>query len=171
MERKVKYNYAFKLRCVLEVIEKHRSCESVAKEKGTYRSTVRKWVNFYQKFGKDGLHPRKNQHYSVAFKLKVLQTIDKEFLSLSDCCLKFNIPSASVIFQWQKEYLTKGLAGLHSKPRGRPKSMQFKRAKKKSTKPLTREEDLLLENEALRCEVDLLKKLQALTQAKKKHKP
>lgn len=171
MGRKVKYNYEFKLGCVLEVINKHRSCSFVAKEKGIDESNVRKWINFYQKFGKESLYPRKNQLYSVAFKLKVLHTIRKEFLSLSDCCLKFNIPSSSVVYQWQKEYLTKGLAGLQPKPIGRPTSMQIKRAKKKSTKPLTREEELLLENEALRCEIDLLKKLQALTQAKKKHKP
>ena len=30
----------------------------------------------------------------------------------------------------------------------------FKRKKRKSDKPLTREEALLLENEALRCELD-----------------
>ena len=38
----------------------------------------------------------------------------------------------------------------------------FKRKKRKSDKPLSREEELLLENESLRCENDLLKKLQAL---------
>jgi transposase len=43
-----------------------------------------------------------------------------------------------------------------------------KRKKRKSDKPLTREEDLLLEIEALRCENELLKKLQALIQAEEK---
>ncbi|WP_281310389.1 hypothetical protein [Flavobacterium flavigenum] len=50
----------------------------------------------------------------------------------------------------------------------------FKRKKRKSDKPLSREEELLLEIEALRCENDLLKKLQALIQAEeaaKKRKP
>jgi len=49
----------------------------------------------------------------------------------------------------------------------------FKRKKHKSDPPLTREEELTLENEALRCEIDFLKKLQALIQAEekvKKHK-
>ena len=41
----------------------------------------------------------------------------------------------------------------------------YKRKKRKSDKPLTREEELLLENEKLRCENALLKKLQALIQA------
>ena len=54
--------------------------------------------------------------------------------------------------------------------------MTYKRAKKKSDKPLTREEELLLENESLRMQVDYLKKLQALIQAEearqnKKRKP
>jgi transposase len=44
-----------------------------------------------------------------------------------------------------------------------------KRKKRKSDKPLTREEEeLLLEIEALRCENELLKKLQAVIQAKEK---
>lgn len=49
--------------------------------------------------------------------------------------------------------------------------IDYKRKKRKSDKPLTREEELLKEIERLRCEHDLLKKLQALTQAKKNLKP
>jgi transposase len=69
-----------------------------------------------------------------------------------------------------------GASGLNDKPKGRPKSMAYKRAKKKSSKPLTREEELLFENESLRAQVDYLKKLQALIQAEeaaqgKKRKP
>jgi transposase len=40
--------------------------------------------------------------------------------------------------------------------------------KRKSDKHLTREEELVLENEALRCENELLKKLQSLIQAEEK---
>ncbi|MNU05381.1 hypothetical protein D3C72_2501670 [compost metagenome] len=43
--------------------------------------------------------------------------------------------------------------------------MTIKRAKKKSDKPLTREEELLLEIESLKCENALLKKFNALVQA------
>lgn len=45
------------------------------------------------------------------------------------------------------------------------RTMTFKRAKKKSNKPLTREEELLLEIESLRCKNALLKKINALVQA------
>ena len=58
-----------------------------------------------------------------------------------------------------------------TKQKGKVKSMgNIKRKKHKSDKPLTREEELLLENEALRCELDYLKKLQALIQAEEKVK-
>lgn len=44
----------------------------------------------------------------------------------------------------------------------------YKRKKRKSDKPLTREEELLLENERLRAEIAVLKKLDALILARKK---
>jgi transposase len=92
-------------------------------------------------------------------------------LSLREACLKFNIPTDSTIIKWQRDFANFGLEGLQPKPKGRPKSMSnFKRKKRKSDKPLTREEELLLENEALRCELDYLKKLQALIQAEEKVK-
>ena len=171
MERKVKYDYAFKLECVQLVLESHYSCESVSKEKGPNESNIRKWVGFYNQYGKTGLLPRKNQNYSTDFKLKVLQSIDDDYLSLSEACLKFNVTSESVIIKWQKDFTTFGIAGLQPKPKGRPKSMSdYKRKKRKSDKPLTREEELLLENESLRCQLDILKKLQALIQAEEKAK-
>jgi transposase len=90
-------------------------------------------------------------------------------LSLREACLKFNIPTDSTIIKWQRDFANFGLKGLEPKPRGKPKSMYSnKRKKRKSDKPLTREEELLLEIEALRCENELLKKLQALIQAEEK---
>jgi transposase len=105
----------------------------------------------------------------------VLQRIEKKSLSLREACVEFNIPTESVIIQWQKRYKDQGISGLECKPIGRPKSMTIKRAKKKSDKPLTREEELLLEIESLKCENALLKKYNALVQAAEmknlKHKP
>lgn len=166
MERKVKYDYAFKLECVKLVLEKHYSCNHVSKQKGSNESNIRKWMGFYNQFGIYGLLPRKNQSYSVDFKLKVLSSIDNNLLSLRETCLKFNIPSDSIIIKWQKDFTNFGLEGLQPKPKGRSKSMSnFKRKKDKSDKPLTKEEELLLKNERLRCENALLKKLYTLIQA------
>jgi len=171
MERKVKYDYAFKIECVKLIIEQDHSCESVSKQKGVHQTIVRKWLNFYNVYGLDGLLSRRNQHYSVDFKIKVLKAITEQHLSLHQAYVKFNIPSRSIIIKWQRDFANFGIEGLLPKPKGRPKSMDnFKRKKRKSDKPLTREEELLLENEALRCENALLKKLQALIQAEEEAK-
>jgi transposase len=169
MERKVRYDAAFKLECVKLVLEKHYSCNYVSKQKGLNESNIRKWVRFYKQYGSIGLLPRKNQSYSVAFKLKVLKAIDNNSLSLRTASVKFNIPDTSIILKWKKDFTTFGLVGLQPKTKGRPTFMDTnKRKKRKSDKLLTREEELLLENEALRCENELLKKLQALIQAEEK---
>ena len=171
MERKDKYDYVFKLECVKLVLEKHYSYNYVSNQKGLNESNIRKWVGFYRQYGSSGLLPRKNQSYSVNFKLNVLRAIDKDLLSLRDSSIKFNIPDAAIIVKWKKDFANFGLVGLQPKTKGRPKSMnENKRKKRKSDKPLTREEELLLENEALRCENELLKKLQALIQAEEKAK-
>lgn len=175
MERKVKYDYTFKLECVKLVINEHYSCESVGNKKGVSKSNVEKWVRFYNHYGENALVPRKNRSYSSDFKFKVLQYIQKESLSLRDCCVKFDIPDAAIILKWKRDFINFGFEGLKQKPRGRPKKMSdFKRKKRKSDKPLTKEEKLLQEIEFLRCENDLLKKFQALIQAEeqaKKRKP
>jgi transposase len=172
MGRKVKYDYALKLECVELVLKKHYSSQFVSKLKGLNESNIRKWVSFYKTYGEVGLLPRINQTYSAIFKIKVLKTIEKESLSLRATSVRFNIPDVAIIVKWKKDFANFGIEGLKSKPKGRPISMSdYKRKKSKSGKPLTREGELLKENERLRCENELLKKLQALIQARRNPKP
>jgi transposase len=166
MERKVKYNYEFKLRCVEEVLKKHQSVICTAKENDIALTSLKWWIRSYTAFGNEGLLPsQKSKNYSVTFKLKVLQAIESKALSLGKACLIFNIPTRSTIISWQRRYAQEGLAGLELKPKGRPTSMNFKRKKRKSNQPLTREEELLRELEYLRAENEILKKFNALVQA------
>jgi transposase len=173
MFKRNKYNYAFRLKCVEAVIERKLSVKKVANEYGIESSNLRLWLGFYEKYGKEGLTPRIRQQYEPIFKEQVLKTIDREFLSLRAACVRFNIPSESVILSWRKAYELIGPKGLISQRKGRPPKMKqpIKSKPKKSTKALTREEELLKENEYLRAENALLKKLQALVQADKKQKP
>ena len=172
MEKKVKYNYAFKLECVELVLKQHFTDGYVSKLKQIPRWNIRKWVSFYKAYGEIGLLPRINQSYSAEFKLKVLKAIEKESLSLMATGIRFNIPNIAIILKWKKDFTNFGLEGLRPKQRGRPTTMSnFKTQKRKSDKPLTREEELLIENERLRCENELLKKLQALIQARRNPKP
>lgn len=173
MCKRNKYDYKFRLQCVEAVLKKGQSISQVAKAKGFDMSNLRLWLLFYEKHGKDGLKPRYQRHYEPSFKLKVLETIDKEHLSLRGACVRFNIPSESVIINWRKAYELNGQLGLISKPKGRPPKMDkpIKRKQRKSSKPLTREEELLKENEYLKAQNELLKKLHALVQAEQKRKP
>lgn len=173
MFKRNKYNYEFRLRCVEAVLKGKDSLKFIAKQNGIEHSNLRLWLSFYKHYGKAGLKPRCKQNYEAGFKRQVLETIDKELLSLRSACVRFNIPSKSVIISWQKAYASKGQLGLIPQPKGRSPKMKppIKRKPRKSAKPLTREEELLKENEYLKAENELLKKLQALVQTNKKQKP
>lgn len=90
-------------------LKKHYSNNHVSKLKCIDVSNIRKWVNFYQHYGKAGFLPRKNQSYTLAFKLKVLKAIDKQNLSLRETSLKFNIPDTAIILKWKRDFANFGL--------------------------------------------------------------
>jgi transposase len=173
MNKTNKFTYEFKLQCVEAVIKGKRSAFDVANENGIVRGNLRLWIKRYELYGKTGLQKKVYQPYDISFKLKVLKSIERENLSLRIACARFNIPSMSTIIDWQRAYESEGVQGLNNKPKGPPPKMKppIKRKARKSSKPLTREEELLKENEYLRAENALLKKLQALVQADKKQKP
>lgn len=93
MERKVRYDYTFKLECVELVLKTNYCNEYFSKAKAISISNIRKWVDFFLKFGKIGLIAPKNQSHSIDFKLEVLKSIEKKFLSLRASSLKFSIPN------------------------------------------------------------------------------
>lgn len=154
------------------VLKKHYSDRHVSKLKQIPISNLRKWVSSYKTFGEVGLLPRTNQSYSAEFKIKVLKALERKSLSLTATGRMYNIPDVAIILKWKKDFANFGEEGLQPKQRGRPISMSdYKRKKSKLNRPLTREEELLKENERLRCENELLKKLQALIQARRNPKP
>jgi transposase len=173
MGKRRKHDFGFRLQCVEAVLKGQGSVRSIAKENGIRHASLQLWLTFYEAYGEPGLMARANRHYDVSFKLAVLKAIEQEQLSLREACARFNIASASVVITWRKAYESKGKAGLTPQSKGRPPTMKplIKRKTKKTARPSTREEELLKENEYLRAENELLKKLQALAQTRKKQKP
>ncbi len=169
MRKRNKYTYSFKLQCVEAILKEHRPILSLANESGVNPSNLKLWVDFYKKYGVSGLYRKNKQSYDVAFKFNVIETMDKECLSLRSACVRFNIASESTIIRWRRAYESEGLSGLTTESKKMPPPI--KRKPRKSDKPLTAYQELLLENERLKAENELLKKLQALTQTNKKHKP
>lgn len=176
MRKKRSFTAEFKLEQVLKYTKHHQSYCSISKEIGVDKSVIRRWVGLYKTKGILGLEISKTKtifSFDFKYKYKVVKHMLSNNSSLFDASLKFEVPISS-IFQWQKDFANFGLKGLYPKFKGRVKSMSnYKRKQRKSDKPLTREEELLLENESLRCQLHILKKLQALIQVEenaKKHK-
>lgn len=170
MSRKAKYTASFRLAAVQKVLKNNLSITDVCDNLGVSKTELVKWVKYYTRYGLSGLEPLiKNNKYSFDFKLMVIHDIEELGFSVYEVALKYNIPSKSTVKNWWDIYNHKGALGLNKELRGRPNIMNKKPKKKYNKKILTREEELLLENESLRAELALLKKLHALAQAKKKN--
>ena len=98
-----------------------------------------------------------NKRYTPEFKRMVVETIEKENLSIRAAMQEFGINDHKIIERWERIYLEEGPEGLAIERRGRG-------SKGRPPKQLPKqvEEDLLAEVQRLRAENDYLKNLQAL---------
>lgn len=86
----------------------------------------------------------------------VVETMEKEQLSIYATMQEFRINDHKIIERWERIYLEEGPEGLAIKRRGRGSTGRPKKL------PKDVEEDLLAEVQRLRAENDYLKNLQAL---------
>ena len=98
-----------------------------------------------------------NKRYTPEFKRMVVESIEKENLSIRAAMQEFGINDHKIIERWERIYLEEGPEGLAIERRGRS-------SKGRPPKQLPKqvEEDLLAEVQRLRAENDYLKNLQAL---------
>ena len=167
MDKNRQHDSAFKLKAVKE----HLSGESltgVAFRYGLSRSLLTRWVDHYSARGSEGLLPKVRVYHSAEFKLSVVTHYKSQELSLRDCCSHYGIAHECIVLSWVKRYELSGVHGLREQ-RGRPRLMKKDKPLKK-IQPLTKLEELEKENLYLRAENELLKKLEALTQAKEAQK-
>ena len=97
-----------------------------------------------------------NKRYTPEFKKLVVETMEKEQLSIYATMQEFGINDHKIIERWERIYLEEGPEGLAIKRRGRGSTGRPKKL------PKDVEEDLLAEVQRLRAENDYLKNLQAL---------
>lgn len=140
---------------------------------GIHKSTVSHWVASWQMHGIDGI-TWKVASYSPAFKLEVVRTIQKEYLSFREAAVRFNISDNKVVKRWMDVYESVGETGLQTRRHAKVKAEKMP---ERTTRPPDRvsrsaedlsHDELLAELRYLRAEVDYLKKLKALAQQKKK---
>ena len=97
-----------------------------------------------------------NKRYTPEFKRMVVETMEKEHLSIHATMQEFGINDHKIIERWERIYLEEGPEGLAIERRGRRSTGEPKEL------PEEVEEDLLAEVQRLRAENDYLKNLQAL---------
>ena len=97
-----------------------------------------------------------NKRYTPEFKQLVVETMRKEHISVREAMRRFEINNHGIIERWERIYLEEGPEGLAVERRGRKGGGRPAKLSKEV------EEDLIVENQRLRAEVDYLKNLQAL---------
>ena len=92
-----------------------------------------------------------NKRYTPEFKRMVVETMEKEHLSIYATMQEFGINDHKIIERWERIYLEEGPEGLSVERRGRGSTGRPKKLPKEV------EEDLLAEVQRLRAENDYLK--------------
>lgn len=158
-----KHQRVFKLEVAKRALQEGST--SLSREYNIDRSLVNYWASVYRIHGLDSfLH---SEHpYSFQFKLKVLTTMHEQGWSLNHTSAYFDLSTAGILFQWQKLYAQEGISRLKPKKKGRPRMKRPPSAPKPSVQMT--EKELRDELEYLRAENAVLKKFEALAQAKKK---
>ena len=101
------------------------------------------------------------KHYTIEFKLQVLQPILNRKMSIREAARFYNIPSNTLVGTWLKRFEKSSIKGLiPRKPSGRP-PMKPKYAKMPPP-PKTEEDRLRLRILQLEAEVAYLKELRRL---------
>ena len=146
---------------LIDLYKSGQSARQVSHEIGISESQVRCIIYRYDKFGESGLFRPQTKHYSSDFKNEVVAYYLKNNLSLQEVSDIYGVAQSSVC-KWLH---------IHNKPSIRTKRLNnkdfsiMKSKVKVNLKPQTELERALLENERLRTENALLKKVKALVEA------
>lgn len=158
-----KYNRAFKLK--LAKLAQYESSRELSRKFKVSSRQIRYWSLVFQIHGTESfLH--KGLPYSSHFKLNALKSMQENHWSLGYCSAYFDLSSPGILFQWRFLYSREGTFRLTPRKKGRP-SMNNTSTNPTPSEQMT-EKELREELEYLRAENAVLKKLEALAQAKKK---
>ena len=166
----MKYTKQFKQTVVQDYLSSHEGYRNVSRRHGmANRSLLERWVAAYKIHGDAGLNPKRSR-YDVDFKLSVLRHMWENRLSITETAAKFDIRRHSTVGDWERAYREGGVEALKPPPTTRVKKIVIP-----TTKPAVpagedkrSREELLAELDYLRMENAVLKKLEALVQARQK---
>lgn len=130
-------------------------------------SLLRRWVATHQACST--AESQRGLPFSAAFKLKVIQCVQKEGLSHRQAAARFGLGQSSQVGNWERQYYSGGLAALSVTKRKKAVAMPKKPAVPSDADVTDDDsksrEQLKAELEYLRMENAYLKKLEEVTQA------
>lgn len=163
MEQKQKYKkhtYADRLQYI-HLIEKGVSINAIHRQYGINSDLLTVLWNKYKQFGKESIRKTGNIRANYEIKRKIVLDIEDNKIPLHAASFKYGA-SVSQISVWLKLARSQGMDALSiEKKRGRKPVMG---RPKKNSRPLTELEKLQKENEELKTEIALLKKVRALVE-------
>ena len=146
----------------LELYKKHCGAAQISRLTGIAEREVERRIQQYRDTGVWLIEKKPYTKSTPALKRKVVDAVFKQRLSYGEITIKYGI-SFSCLQSWLRKFRHGGQDELFAtKPKGRPPQMG--RPKKVKKEPQTELEKALRENELLRAEVALLKKVKALVE-------
>ncbi len=160
-KRKRKRHGQGELREYMRMLDEGRTINYVSQKYGINDKRLKVLREKYLEKGEQALEKKKNIRAGYALKKKIVEDIEENHITLCAASLKYGA-SASQIGVWLKKYRTGGLTALETqRKQGIPSDMG---RPKKNSKPLTELERLQKENQELKTEIALLKKVRALVE-------
>ena len=139
--------------------------KAVGRELGLDEHHVREWLLRYEQEGIVGLQKGPMKHADFAEKCKIVCECAEKGVPLHRICAENHV-SRSAVESWTRIYKKGGYEALRDiKPQGKGRKGM---GRPKKQEPQTELERLRYENEYLRAEVALLKKVKALVEEREK---
>lgn len=164
MKNKKRYTFEEKL----SAVGKHlggKSLASLKMETGIDPQMIAAWTDKYVKYGAEALKRRTYRRFPERIKRRAVRDLEEKGLTLRQVSLEYGA-SMSALKLWKRTADTDGSIGGGLAAETNPYVMP--RQKRNRKEPETEMERILLENEYLRTENALLKKLSALIQEKER---